>query len=167
MLQSSLAALSSGTELFNRYSVIPCNQLRDATIGMREGMASLPREVASIYYDVTRGRRTHLMGSYPRVADLFAANGAAFSSVTMPMTVVKAWLWMRHYADQLPSFMVANRLEEESNHRLNERQHHAIKDPHDSALDALIEACTKQINETRTLRSVALAMRAGNRRLYS
>jgi hypothetical protein len=132
--------------------------LHDATLTMKRGLRGVPASARGIFYEVSRGRRFHLMGSYPSVASVFAANGAPFTDVIAPMTALKSSLWLRFYALRLPCFFEQNGREEQSNHKLNEAQHYAIRNPRDAELIALANACDEQIAETRMLKAVALAM---------
>lgn len=159
MPHSALAPVSAATELANVDSVLSQFQplLHDSTLAMSRGV-SVPPVARGIFYEVTRGRRAHLLGSYPMVASAFASRRAPFANVCAPMTALKSFLWLTFYRPQLPPFMEANARETDANGHLDHKQHQAISDPHDAALAALVDACTQQIEETRTLRSVALSM---------
>lgn len=132
--------------------------LRDATLSMKRGLRGVPASARGIFYEVSRGRRYHLMGSYPAVASAFAAHGAPFPDVIAPMNALKSSLWLRFYAFKLPCFFEQNSREEQSNHRLNECQHFALRNPRDAELIALANACDEQIAETKMLKAVALSM---------
>lgn len=129
----------------------------DSLTRMKRGVSKVPASIQNVFYDWCRQdpRTVSPLGSYPKVADAFAAAGAPSADVFAPMIQVEADITARRYADSLPSWEIAEMNEERANHETNQAQIEVERNPSCPVARArLSEALAKQISASKELAAV-------------